>query len=311
MQVIDLFMSGYGKLILLSVAVCLLCLIVSWFKKRLSALSLILFFPLAAVLGYFGARGFYVLTHDMRTHAFYQGFFTSQPYAHAYCGAIIGVMVSLLLTARVMKIKSGVLADAVAIPGMILVALTRLSEYQSDFGWGAVILDTDLQFYPVAVQDMNESWYLAVFNLEAFLALVFLTILLIRGRKQHRDGALFESALLWWSLGQIFCETIRTEVINWGFLPVQQLICAVFGLVILIRRGIQTRKSTGRFPAVPVILYLLGIGVTAFLEFAVDKCPWPVWIDYALMAVILTALGMMAERLIWPESREDASCERN
>lgn len=312
MQLIDLFMSGYGKLILISLAVCLVMLILIWVRKQLSAWPLVIFFPLAAVLGYFGARGFYVLTHDVLTGAFYQGFFTAQPYAHAFCGAIIGVMAALALTACLTKNRFTVLADATAIPGMLLIALCRLSEYQSDFGWGSIVNDAGLQFFPLAVQDSFwHEWHLAVFNLEAFLALVFLTILLIRGRKQHRDGALFESALLWWSLGQIFCETIRTEVINWGFLPVQQLICAVFGLVILIRRGIQTRKSTGRFPAVPVTLYLLGIGVTAFLEFAVDKCPWPVWIDYTLMAVILTALGMMADRLIWPESREDASCERN
>lgn len=306
MQVIDLFTSGYGVLILISVAVCLLCLTVSWFKKRLSALSLILFFPLAVVLGYLGARGFYVLTHDAMTGAFYQGFFTSRPYAHACCGAVIGVMAALLLTAWVMKIKPGVLADAVAIPGMIMIALGRLSEYRSDFGWGSVVKNAGLQFYPVAVQDnVWHEWHLAVFNLEALLALLIALILLLRRRKPHRDGTLFESALFWWSMGQIFCETIRTEVISWGFLPVQQLTCAVFGLVILLRRVLLIRKESGRLPVRFVILYLLGIGVTAFLEFAIDKCPWPAWIDYVLMVIILTALGIMTDRLDIPQSREE------
>ena len=101
----------------------------------------------------------------------------------------------------------------------------------------------------------------------------------------------FARALLWLAVTQIFCESLRAETLRWGFVRVQQIQCAVFALLLMMEYGLKKKKNARE------LTFRLGvmavcIGVTALMEYALDKWPWPNALCYAVMAAALLCLGI-------------------
>lgn len=213
---------------------------------------------------------------------------SSRPYEYAMCGALLGVVLAGVLFARLTRQRTGRVLDALAPAGLLALAVARLGEVFSDFGWGQMVLEPAWQRFPFAVQDMYGQWHLAVFMLEAAAALV-LAVFVWRLRRETA-GDVFLTALLWLSMTQIFCESLRAETIRWGFVRVQQVQCAVFGLLVLAGRALRRRGGW----ALPLAVYLAGVGVVALMEYALDKLPMPQTFDYAVMAAALCAMGLSA-----------------
>lgn len=289
------FTEPYGFSVLAGLALCLVGCIFAWKRKQLQSLSLAAAFPLGTMLGLIGARACYLFSNILSGIELWGSFLSDYPFEYAFCGAVIGITAALWITGLIFRRPFHILADAAAVPLLMLVVVCRLGEFFSDFGWGPVVRSAWAQFPPLAVQDgIWHEWHLAVFNLEALLAAVTIAAVLRRGRKPGR----FAAALIWWSMGQIFCETIRSEAIRWGFVPLQQLLAAVFGLAVLLIFAVIGRKKSLPFPWLALILYLAGTGLVAFFEFALDKCPWPAWIDYVGMAATLLMMGSTAVRVV-------------
>ena len=101
----------------------------------------------------------------------------------------------------------------------------------------------------------------------------------------------FVLALLWWSGAQILCESLRAETIRWGFVRVQQVQCAVFGLAILLIYAVRQKKQW-KETALRTAIYVAGVGVLVLVEYALDKLPWPNWLCYTLMASALAVMGL-------------------
>lgn len=217
---------------------------------------------------------------------------SSRPYEYAMCGALLGVVLAGMLCARLTRQRTGRVLDALAPAGLLALAVARLGEVFSDFGWGQMVLEPAWQRFPFAVQDMYGQWHLAVFMLEGVAALV-LCVCVWRMR-DGTEGDVFLTALLWLSMTQIFCESLRAETIRWGFVRVQQVQCAVFGLLVLAGRALRRRSVRGGLIALTV--YLAGVGAVVFLEYALDKLPMPQAFDYAVMAAVLGVMGLAAMR---------------
>lgn len=213
---------------------------------------------------------------------------SSRPYEYAMCGALLGVVLAGMLCARLTRQRTGRVLDALAPAGLLALAVVRLGEVFSDFGWGQMVLEPAWQRFPFAVQDMYGQWHLAVFMLEGVAALMLcVCVWRMRGRM---EGDVFLTALLWLSMTQIFCESLRAETIRWGFVRVQQVQCAVFGLLVLVGRALRRRGGW----ALPLAVYLAGVGVVVLMEYALDKLPMPQAFDYAVMAAALCAMGLSA-----------------
>lgn len=213
---------------------------------------------------------------------------SSRPYEYAMCGALLGVVLAGMLCARLTRQRTGRVLDALAPAGLLALAVVRLGEVFSDFGWGQMVLEPAWQRFPFAVQDMYGQWHLAVFMLEGVAALVLcVCVWRMRG---GTEGDVFLTALLWLSMTQIFCESLRAETIRWGFVRVQQVQCAVFGLLVLAGRALRRRGGW----ALPLAVYLAGVGVVVLMEYALDKLPMPQVFDYAVMAAALCAMGLAA-----------------
>ena len=215
---------------------------------------------------------------------------SGRPYEYAMCGALLGVVLAGVLCARLTRQRAGQVLDALAPAGLLALAVARFGEIFSDFGWGQTILEPVWQRLPFAVQDMYGQWHLAVFMLEGIAALALAVCAwCMRG---ETAGDVFLTALLWLSMTQIFCESLRAETIRWGFVRVQQVQCAVFGLIVLVTWALRRRGGW----AIPLAVYLTGVGVVALMEYALDKLPMPQALDYAVMAAALCTMGLAAMR---------------
>lgn len=236
------------------------------------------------------ARGYYLLVAG----GFWTGLFPRQPYDYAFGGGVLGFLLSLWLTALLMKKPFARVSDAFAPIGLFAIAGLRLCETLSDFGWGDFVEAAWMQRYPFAIQNMYGEWCAAIFNLEALCALVILAILLFCSDKLA--GRRLQTGLIWWCVTQIFCESLRVESIQWGFVRVQQLQCAILLAVLLlistIRAGLR-RKAVSSW-----IMFLCGAGLIVFLEYAIDKMPWPTYLNYIAMAAVLSVMGWSVQRVL-------------
>lgn len=266
---------------------------------RRGAVMAMLAVPLCVIC----ARGYYLLMNNVIGGSILMGGLVSlYPYEHAMCGAVLGAMLAAVLAARLTRASAAGMLDALAPAGLLMIALARFSETYSDFGWGQVISDPALCFFPVAAKDMFGQWHAAVFMLEGLLALTVMAALLMQQEK--RMGVRFAFALVCWSMTQIFCESLRAETLRWGFVRVQQVQCAVFALAVLAVGSVK-EKLHGKRLALPWAVYLIGVAAVVGLEYALDKLPMPRSLDYVLMACVLAVMGWAALRP-WTRQKQRA-----
>ncbi len=223
------------------------------------------------------------------------GFLPREPYDYAFGGGVLGFLLALKLLCAFWKKPWSVVSDAYAPVGLAAIAALRAAEAFSDFGWGDPVEAAWLQRYPFAISNMYDEWCAAIFNLEALCALVILAILLLRGRKLA--GRKLSTGLIWWAVTQIFCESFRVESIQWGFLRVQQLQSALIVLTLLLVATLRLPRGK-RSKSLPYWGgFALSVGLVIFLEYALDKMPWPTWLNYLGMAAALALMGFCPQRL--------------
>lgn len=287
-------LSAYGTALVCAALISCGALALSCARAGLGTRRGVLTALLAVPLCIVCARGYYLLMNNVIGGAFWMGGLISfYPYENAMCGSVLGAMLAAVLAARLTGERPARLLDALAPAALLMIVLARAAEVFSDFGWGQVIDDPALCFFPVAAQDMYGQWHGAVFMLESVLALAVLAAVLLR--KWRVPGGRFAFALVCWSTAQIFCESLRAETLRWGFVRVQQVQCAVFALAVLAIGSVKAGLR-GRRLVLPWSVYLLGVALVVGLEYALDKLPMPRLLDYALMAIVLAAMGWAAIR---------------
>ena len=255
----------------------------------------------AALLGAAGARLYYIACYNLPgTGLRGVGLFSAKPYEYAACGAVLGAAAGCALGARLSRLPAGKALDALAPGALAALVLERVSEVFADSAWGEEILDEKWQFFPFALRDAYGDWYGAVNLLEAAVALA--ALLAFFRLRRRRDGARFALMLLWWSMGQILCESLRAETLRWGFVRVQQVQCAVFGMAIILW---GLKRVRGKARAVLPAVFLAGAGAVIALEFALDRLSWPRWLDYALMALSLCMMGVAGHSAVRLSAGED------
>lgn len=253
---------------------------------------------LSLLLCLLGARLYYIAVADLPGAGYWGPFFSEYPYDYAFGGGVLGFLAALWLTAVLSRKPFAEVADTFVPSGLAAVAGLRLAEALSDFGWGDLVDAAWLQRYPFAIQNMYEEWCAAVFNLEALCALGVLAAVLLAGKRLK--GRRLLTALTWWAVTQIFCESLRVESVLWGFVRVQQLFSALTVAAVLVIGTLRMKERKRSIPS--WIAFAACIGAVIFLEYALDKLPdIPVWADYAAMAAVLGVLGYSAQRMITPK----------
>ena len=298
----------YGLCVAGAAAVSLLLAAFLMKKTTLRPGTLSWFALLAVPLCFLGARlGYCLCTLDWFLYVGLEFFFSFTEGGYILYGALLGGVAALGLTALITRQSAGCLADALAAPAAVMIALCRLAEPLANegFGWGmaywfrkgagmSMFALEDPSFFlrfPFGVQNAWGEWHWAVFLLEAVIALVICAVLL--RMKPAADGGKAWLFLLMYAAMQALCESMRQDsVLTWGFVRCSQVISAVAVGLVLAMCAIRLK----RFLPLAWAGILACMGVVMAMEFALEKkIQFLFWMPMDLCYLVMAAacLGMI------------------
>ena len=176
-----------------------------------------------------------------------------------------------------------VLADMTA-PSLILgQAIGRWGNYFNGEAYGYEVIDPRWQFFPVAVQ-VDGTWHMATFFYESVWNMAgFAFLYLNRKRFQQKGyGHVFLWYIVWYGLGRMLIESLRTDSLMLGSLRVSQLLSVVACAVAQLA---MARRAGGRAAALSMLLSVAGVTV-----FIVDRSGWALLLSALMMAMSAVAL---------------------
>lgn len=238
---------------------------------------------LALPLGLLLARAGYCLCMlDWFSYAGIEYVFHFNEGGYILYGAMLGSFIALALIARITRQPLGRLADALAAPAALMIALCRLAEplVGEGYGWSleywfqegsgmssfALADASFFKHFPFGVQNAWGEWMWAVYLIEAMIALVICIMLLrMKNRAPGGKAALF---LLLYAAMQALCESLRQDsVLTWGFVRCNQVFSALAVALVLGICCARLRKAC--------VLNWLGViasmAVVMTMEFALEK----------------------------------------
>lgn len=316
-------MSTYWIIIAGSAAVCFALMAAGKNRFGLKWKTTLWFGALAVPLALLGGRAMYflvsldwVIDRGLPFWRFTEGQFMLY-------GAVLGGCIAAAIAAKIGKQPVLSVMDAAALSAVLMIAAERFSEYLIGMGYGVGIEEwfdpyeewsliawenpEFLYRFPFGMQNYYGTWRFAVNMLEELWALVSAAILL--GMRKREKGAAASLLLILYAAGQIVLETMRRdEVLKWSFVQVNQLLSAVFLLLLLIalwRKAPAERRTAKRLLVSGGLLVFLAL-VVMLMEFALDqKIAFLFWMraDLSYLTDILCCIGMgCILRPLWAEA---------
>ena len=267
-------------------------------ERRLCAvIGMILGLPLA----YVGAKLFFLMHNlgmDIRNWSpgtLFQPLWEELSFA----GGCLGFALGVLIAAKLLGVSGNRALNLFAVPGCILIAFARMAEAGMETIGQGDMPSFLPEVFPFALKD---DWgaSLAVFSLEALTALCCAGWLLTAERKRNDSGLHFVKACIVLCSVQLFLEML---IVNYwipfiiSFIHLDQVLCAVILLVLMIRLSLRIKKAG------PVIVTVLLMGLNALMQFIQDKpylFPLPDGMDTGILSVAVFALcsaGLVATGL--------------
>lgn len=294
-------MSTAYLLLLLGSAALSTLLFALWLKKRQGNIfCALLSLPLGMLLGTVLSKVFYCLllfNSQLKRYGL-DALLRTKPAEFSFFGACVGVVLAVCLAAKCFKLPIAKTLDAFAPCGALMVAAARALEYHLGLvGLGAVVQSESLQFFPVALwSDAAYGWFYAIFMLEAFFALLCSLISFLNSRKDaFAPGRVFCFTAFFLALPQVFCESLRSKCMKWGFVRIEQLLCGLLLLAIVVY-ACRLYQGKGKFT--PALLLLPCLLMLVAVEFLLDKPIFgtylPNWLCYAFMLVVLGLMAFIA-----------------
>lgn len=246
-------------------------------------------FPLCAALGVLFAKASYVLLmQDWET------LLTPDPAEFCFTGGAAGVCLGVRLAAAVTGYKpAGKLWDRFVLPGCLLVAGLRIAEIRlGSLGVGRYMDVPSGAPKPIlAVYNQYGEAHLAVFVLEA-LAAVIIGLLSLRSWAAC-PGQRFETAVFRLCACQILLENMRIQALTWGFVRVEQVLCAVILLALMLLACARSTKKQGAVRFLPAVYLLLCFAAIVGIEFLRQRSPSRFMGEYGgflMMAAVLCGI---------------------
>lgn len=287
--------SLYWIYIAAAAAECLIWLPLRLKAKGMKAWPGLIAVPISAALAFALAKVFYALLMYNRTLAVYglDSLTRMRPEEFSFFGGCVGASLGMALTAKLTKENAGKFLDAFAPAGAAAIALARLAEKHLGM-LGASKYDTEsalLCRFPFAVSNEWDEWYLAVFVLEALIALVICVVSALRKREEKLPMLLFLRVCYALCAAQVFCESVRMMSMRWGFVRAEQLLCGVSVFFILLYHCVKAPEKNFLKRFWPLLACLGCIGALVGVEFALDRTEIPDMYWYGAMLAVLAALG--------------------
>lgn len=275
-------------------------------KHRLGRNAAEIFVLLSLPLGIVGARIFYCLSRlTLYLEMGILNILQIWNGGYALWGAVGGVVLAAILTAKITRQPASRILDAAAAPSALAIGLGRLAEMTIGQGIGMEVETAFFQRFPFAVFNADyEMWFWAIFVMEAVAAFVILAVLLIK--KPGQDGGKVKLFLILYCSAQILLESLRRDqFLRWLFVRVSQLtaVLVLSGLMFaaLYRwiKNPQDRIMQKKQVVNHWVIFLVGVALSIGMEFAADKSAYlPLWLCYVIMAVCCVMFGFVSYRLI-------------
>lgn len=276
-------------------AVCLLWTPLRLKQKGMKAWIGLIAVPVAAALAFALAKVFYALLMYNRTLAVYglDALLRMRAEEFSFFGGCVGASLGMALTAKMTGQNAGKFLDAFAPAGALAIALARFAEnYLGMLGTSRYDTESELLCrFPFAVSNEWDEWYLAVFVLEALIALVISVVFALRKREEKLPLLLFLRVCYYLCVTQIFCESVRMMSMRWGFVRAEQLLCGIAIFFILLYHCVKTPERGFLRRFWPLLACLGLIGGLVGVEFALDRTEIPDGYWYGAMLLILALFG--------------------
>ena len=266
-------------------------------SDRRGAAAAAVSFPLCAVLGFIFAKLFYVLlmeSGNIIAWGEWDALFSMEPAHFCFTGGAVGAWLGVLLAAKITGYKpAGKLLVRFALPGALLIAGLRMAEIElGSLGTGRYI-DTpaDSSFLILAVYNRYGEPHVAVFVWEAVAAAV-IGLLSLRS-ESNRPGQRFETAVFRLCTCQILLENIRSRALSWGFVRVEQLLCAVILMALVLLACARSTKKQGAVRFLPALYLFLCIAAIIGIEFLRQRSPsrfMGLYGGYLMMGAVLCVM---------------------
>lgn len=233
--------------------------------------------PLCAVFGFVLAKLFYVLLMEagnIISWGEWGALFSMEPAHFCFTGGAVGVWIGVLLASEITGYKpAGQLLDRFALPGALLVAGLRMAEIELGSLGTGVYIDTPAEssFLILAVYNRYGEPHVAVFVWEAVAALVI--GLLSVHQSGVRPGLHFETAVFRLCTCQILLENMRSRALSWGFVRVEQLLCSVILMILVLLACARNTKKQGAVRFLPAVYLFLCIAAIVGIEFLRQRSP--------------------------------------
>ncbi|MBR6187023.1 MAG: prolipoprotein diacylglyceryl transferase [Clostridia bacterium] len=287
----------YWICIAAAAALCLVLLVLRLKQKGMKAWPALIAVPLSAALSFALAKVFYACLMYNRTFAVYglDSLFRMRAEEFSFFGGCVGASLGMALTAKLTGNHAGKFLDAFAPAGCVSIALMRFAEkYLGMLGTSKYDTESALLCrFPFAVSNEWDEWYLAVFTLEALIALVIGAVFAFRSREEKFPLLLFLRVCYYLCVTQIFCESVRMMSMRWGFVRAEQLLCGIAIFFILLYHCLKTPEKNPLKRFWPLLACLGCVGALVGVEFALDRTELPDWFWYAVMLLILFLFGVV------------------
>lgn len=214
-------------------------------------------------------------------------------------GAVGGVLLAALLTAKWMKVSCANLLDAVCVPLGLAIAALRIGECFTDLGVGAVVEEGFATAHLPWLLLESRMGVMVEFRLNVWLyeavagvILFVLTALFFRSQnRRNGDAALFFFSL--YGASQVLLESMRDDghmlVI---FLRIGQVVAALLPLVVC---GMVCKRVSRRHALIGWLVQLAAAAGIVLLEFSLDgrlTFGTPTLLrDYGLMALCCAVMA--------------------
>ncbi len=218
-------------------------------KRGLNPDDIIILALMVIPLSILGARTYYCIFSD--THYTFKTFWQIRNGGLAIYGGIIGGIVAIVLFSVIKKdYKLIVKMFDVVAPALILgQAIGRWGNFFNQEAYGNLVTNPRWQWFPFAVKIetlAGYEWHLATFFYESIWNLMGFVLLLIAFKKFKKTGSVTGLYLIYYGLGRMWIEGLRTDSLYWGPLRVSQWLSAilvVIGAAILVYNYFSKQKD--------------------------------------------------------------------
>lgn len=163
-------------------------------------------------------------------------------------GGIIAGALTLIIYCKKWKVSALKMFDISSVGLIIAQAIGRWGNFFNQEAHGGVVTRAFLEKYYLPkfiIEGMNIEgvYYHPTFLYESLWNILgFIIMLFLRRRRYNKTGEVFGFYLIWYSIGRIFIEQLRTDSLMLGTMKVAQLVSGVMilvGIIIIIisKRG--------------------------------------------------------------------------